>query len=637
MSRDRPNQLFLDFETYFSDDYTLRKVTPIEYILDPRFEALGCAFIDHFNQRVWIDGPDLPRHFSTIDWGTTWSISHNTLFDGLILSLRYGIVPKMWGDSMSMVRNWISHLTGRISLEACAKFYGLPPKMETANKFKGMSLAMIKQVPALYAELQEYAIDDAGKSKTIFHNMMRDGFPEGELDIVDMVVRMTTEPKFELDKFVLHEHLAHVKAAKAELLQRARLDSRDNLMRDQAMAAMLLFAGCTPPMKTSPKTGKEGYAFAKTDRAFTALLEHPNPDVQALVAARLGHKSTLEETRTERLISISNITDKMPVPLKYSGAHTHRFSGDWKINLQNLSTNNYQSTTAGKIRKALKAPKDHVVVSIDASQIEARFNATLSGQWDLVEAFRQGRDVYAEFASHIYQMPINKHAHPTQRFVGKQGILSLGYGSSWPVFQNMVRVKGGVVLQDSDATSIVYIYRQTYKKIVENWDYADKVVLPRIAGEENPAAQLMEMEQDQFGVWGPTIVQKNALLLPSGNKLRYRDLHHEYIQETGRYQWTYMRGQLPQHVYGAKLTENDIQALAFVHIMEVAIRVRDMTQGLLMPAHQVHDELLYIVPEHLAVMVRDLVVREMAKPPRWMPLAPLAAEGHIGVTYGDTK
>jgi DNA polymerase I-like protein with 3'-5' exonuclease and polymerase domains len=62
-----------------------------------------------------------------------------------------------------------------------------------------------------------------------------------------------------------------------------------------------------------------------------------------------------------------------------------------------------------------------------------------------------------------------------------------------------------------------------------------------------------------------------------------------------------------------------------------------MTDRLLFPAHQVHDELIYVVPEHLAEKVRDIVVHEMAQPPRWLPNAPLAAEGHIGGTYGDAK
>ena len=76
-----------------------------------------------------------------------------------------------------------------------------------------------------------------------------------------------------------------------------------------------------PPMKTSPTTGKETFAFAKSDEAFKALLEHEDVRVQALVNARLGNKSTLEETRTQRFIDIAK-RGLLPVPVRVlCGAH----------------------------------------------------------------------------------------------------------------------------------------------------------------------------------------------------------------------------------------------------------------------------------------------------------------------------
>ena len=120
----------------------------------------------------------------------------------------------------------------------------------------------------------------------------------------------------------------------------------------------------------------------------------------------------------------------MPVPFKYSGAHTHRFSGDWSINLQNLPRDS-------ELRKALRAPKGKVVVAVDTSQIEARINAMLSGQKDLVDAFREGRDVYCEFATVIYGRQITK-ADKVERFVGKTAVLSLGYGSGAAAFPEHV-------------------------------------------------------------------------------------------------------------------------------------------------------------------------------------------------------
>ena len=205
-------------------------------------------------------------------------------------------------------------------------------------------------------------------------------------------------------------------------------------MSDQQMAGRLLHMGVDPiPTKISKTTGKVAFAFAKTDKAFQALLEHEEPMVQALVAARLGHKTTLEETRTERLMAIGRVTDKMPVPLRCNGAHTHRFSGDWKINLQNLRR-------GGELRRAFRAPKGKAVVAVDASQIEARFNATLSGETVLTDWFRLAGmstpcSLNRSTATRSTKGSIRPNASSARR--GAVARLQL----SWPVFQNMCRIR----------------------------------------------------------------------------------------------------------------------------------------------------------------------------------------------------
>jgi len=615
-------KLFLDFETYYDDEYSLRKMTPAEYVYDPRFEVLGCSFKFPGERPVYVDGPMIPPFLAALDWTQIWAISHNALFDMLVLK-RLGHVAARYGCTLSMARNWLSHMTGSVALASLAKFYGLDAKWSTLIKTKGVNYQMLVRDPVLHAEVKGYALDDLAKCEYIWDHILADGFPEGELDIIDMVVKMAAQPAFVLDRNLVAAHYAEVVAKKQALLDRVGLDNRDNLMRDEALAAMLIFEGVVPPMKKSKTTGKEMFAFAKTDKAFTALADDDNPMVQALVAARLGHKSTLEETRTQRFMKIGEVSPMFPIPLKYSGAHTHRFSGDWSINAQNLGRKS-------KLRHALRAPPGKKVVSIDASQIEARLNAVLSEEWDLVASFRNGDDVYAHFAEKIYGYAVNKKDHPIERFVGKTGILSLGYSSSALVFQNMCRVQseGKVDMAFADAVNIVNLYRDMYPNIKRNWGFAGKIMLPTIAG---------TLSMSNKNMWGPVEVRKNQIILPNGNRLRYRDMAYIMDEETSEFKWIFKRGNRPIYMYGAKLVENVIQALAFVHIMEVARRIFHMTNGLLFPAHQVHDELIYIVDEALAEQVATLVRTEMSKPPSWMPNAPLAAESGIGDSYGDAK
>ena len=121
-------------------------------------------------------------------------------------------------------------------------------------------------------------------------------------------------------------------------------------------------------MEAATTTGKEWLALAKSDEVLKALVEHPDERVQTLVAARLGNKTTLEETRTERLIGIAG-RGKIPVPLSYYAAHTGRWGGSDKINFQNFPS---RGDNAGKLKKAILAPEGHVIIDCNLARIQAR-------------------------------------------------------------------------------------------------------------------------------------------------------------------------------------------------------------------------------------------------------------------------
>lgn len=607
--------IWLDFETYYDNEYSLRKMTPIEYILDPRFEALGCSFYIQSSTatEIWIDGPNLPAFFAGVDWSECRVISHNAMFDMLILAMRYDIHPAAYGCTLSMARNWIRHQIGKCGLEQCAKRY-MMEKGKAIYHTKGVSFAALKADDDLYEQFTEYCCNDTRICRMLWYNFLHEGFPIGELDVIDWTIRMVVQPALEIDLIRVAEHLSAVKAQKQQLLEAAGLEDRSSLMSDELLAGILIELGVDPPpMKVSPSTDEAIWAFAKTDLEFTDLQNHEDPKVQAVVAARLGHRSTIEESRAERFMAISHMTEAMPIPLRYSGAHTHRFSGDWSLNMQNLPN-------GSKLREAIRAPKGCVVVSVDASQIEARLNATLSGEAWLVEAFKEGRDVYSEFATDIYNKPVSKGMD--ERKVGKVGILSLGYGSAWMTFQRMVRNQTGIVLTDDDATRIVTLYRNVNAAIVDHWSEAKEVILM--------------IEQGVEAIWGSLRIEREALVLPNGNRLRYHNLRKEQLNGFKK-QWVYDQGPLTKRLYGAKVVENECQSLAFLHIAEVAMRVKKLTDGMLLPCHQIHDELLYCVPETMGEKVKQLVIQEMSTSPEWLPDAPLAAEGHIGETYGGAK
>jgi len=193
-----------------------------------------------------------------------------------------------------------------------------------------------------------------------------------------------------------------------------------------------------PPLKTSPATGKETYALAKNDEGFITLTEHEDPFIQQLCAVRLGTKSTIEESRIERFIGIgARNKGRIPIPLKYYGAHTGRWAGSDSVNFQNLPSRDKKKKA---LKKAVLAPPKHYVINSDSSQIEARILVWLAGQKDVTEQFRKGDDVYSIFASKIYGKHISKET-PVERFVGKTCILGLGYGTGAKKLQHTLKTQ----------------------------------------------------------------------------------------------------------------------------------------------------------------------------------------------------
>lgn len=633
--------LTLDYESLYSKEFTLTKLSPAEYILDPRMDVIGCGFKWGAEKSYWVWGPDLPAHFAGIDWSDVFALCHNGTFDHTISNYLYGVRPAMLGDTMAMARNWWAYQTpgARVSLAALAKHMNRAEKMSTLSRTIGKGYEAIRADPTLAYEMSVYGPDDCDICYEAFVQMLDEGFPRGQLPVIDRLIRMATEPQFVVNQDKLAEYHGKILAEKAELLAKIGMteDDRGALRSDEALALLLLAHGITPPRKISLVTGKENWAFAKSDEDFTDLLEHEDPMVQAIVAARLGVKTTIEETRTQRYINIGNLNwppwiapQSLPIPLKYSGAHTHRFSGDWKMNAQNLGRDS-------DIKEGIEAPEGRLVVAADARQIEARALAGLARQVaeqrkrpfsDLIQQFAKDEDVYASFASQIFGKTITQIDNPAERQIGKKGILSLGYGAAWPTFQNMVRVdsKGRDNIPDYLAVLTVETYRRAYPEVPDLWNAAADF-LPFMAG----------CKEDDWAQLGPFWIGREVVVLPNGNRINYRGLHQEYSEEKQRWEWWYQFGDRRKKLYGAKLVENWIQAICFMLIIEADQRIAALTKGLLPLAHQVHDELIYVPLAHQAPAVLELAKREISVRPKWMPWLPLAASGGIGRSYAQAK
>lgn len=314
----------IDFETFYDREYSLSRMTTEAYIRDLRFEVVGVAIKVNDQEVDWYSGADPGGFLHAIDYSNKAILCHNTAFDGAILSWKFGIKPKLWLDTLSMARPLHSMTVGG-SLKALATYYRLGDKGDEVLRTMGMRRRDF--TPEQMAAYADYCIQDVNLTYRLFKKMAK-GFPQEELLVIDQTLRMYTEPKFELDPVVLDAHLASIHERKQALFYKLGGEEKAKkfLMSNNKFADLLRAFGVEPPMKTSPTTGKQTYAFAKNDTAFTALLEHPKAAVRTIVEARLGTKSTIEETRTKRFLEIAE-RGPLPVSLVYYGAHTGRFSG----------------------------------------------------------------------------------------------------------------------------------------------------------------------------------------------------------------------------------------------------------------------------------------------------------------------
>ena len=600
----------IDFETYYDKVYSLSKMTTEEYIRHQNFEVIGVSVQVGDEQPEWFSGTKAQtRDFlEGFELDQHIVVAHNAVFDMAILNWHFDIRPKAIVDTLSMARPTHGTEVGG-SLKALSEHYEIGVKGNEVVAALGMHRIDFSAVEL--ARYGEYCKNDTALTIELFKHLAAE-FPQSEMLLIDKTIRMFTEPVLELDVDALNTHLKEVQASKESLLSKM-LITKDQLMSNPQLADVLRSLGVEPPMKTSPATGKETYAFAKSDEGFKELLEHENILVQHIVAARLGVKSTLEETRTKRFLGIAE-RGALPIPLKYYAAHTGRWGGEDKVNLQNLPR-------GAALKKAIMAPEGYVLVDCDSSQIEARVLAWLAEQNDLVDAFDNGEDVYKIMASSIYGKD-QKDITKDERFVGKTTILGCGYGMGADKFKTQLKTLG-VDMELDECKRIIQVYRSTYEWVPLLWKEAGRALEAMMSDQTAP-----------LGRTGALSVEgKKGIRLPNGFYLKYPNLRvwtkdgkSELVYDTKK-----GKAVIPNRIYGGKVVENFCQALARIVIGEQLLAVAKKYRVVL----TVHDAVCALVPEAEKDAGIAFVEMCMRLRPKWAPDLPLNCESGAAIRYGD--
>jgi DNA polymerase len=648
--------IYVDFESFWSTEHTLSRMSPTEYVMHPDTEIISVAIkVGNAPTYVLFGEQKIREHLQSLDWSDAMAIGHNMSgFDAMILAWRMGVNPKMYGCTAAMARPKYSKtsalvngksLTG-VSLKKLAVELKVGAKLDLeATNTKGKHLCDFSEDEL--ADMEEYNKVDTDLCAAIFKKLAP-SFPKQELLQIDMTTRMLVEPKFLLNYSMVDKALEDVKEEKRRsLLELAntlgieqfvaeRLDNgtdieeqvRVELASAAKFSALLERLGVEAPMKQSPTNPEKRVpALAKTDDGFIALQNHDNPVVAAAARARLEVKSTLLETRLQAFLRAADACDgRLPVPLKYCGADTTgRWSGE-QYNMQNLpriDTKNPKPSDA--LRMSLKAPKGHKIVVADLSGIELRVNMFLWKVPYAMELFASSpdkADLYRYFAAHDLYNITEDEVTKNQRQVGKVAHLGLGFGAGGATFQKVAKLMGGIDLTLEEATDVVNKYRDAHGEIVNGWKQF-----------QNNLTNIRQGIEAAIDPWGMCQVEHEAVRLPSGRRIYYPSLVKQ--NENGKHEWWYGNGRSKARIYAGKGVENLVQALARDVIAEHAVRFYKDTG--LRPSLAVHDELVFAVPEKDAQQHLDHLQGIMRQGVSWWPELVTWSEGDIADCYGEAK
>lgn len=596
----------LDFETYYDPKFSLKKMTTMEYVRGERFKVWGVGIKIGDEDTEWYSEDEAEDAIRDIDWEDTALLCQNTPFDGYVLAEHYGIWPAYYLDTAAMARGLYPGQSSSLK-DLAERTFPNDPSMR-----KGEELAQAKGIVDLPPDIEEaiagYCIQDVDLTYAIYQEI-KENYPQTELDLIDLTVRMFCKPRIMIDRPRITDYLQQQKDKAEEILANAGVD-RKVLSSNQQFAAHLESIGIKPPMKTSPTTGERIPAFGKSDKGWHRLMaEHP--ELSHLWAGRMIVKSRIKETRAQRFLDAAGADDYLSVPLRYYAAHTGRFGGTEKLNMQNLPRGD-------ELRKCLMAPPGHLLYVADLSNIEARMLAWFAGQDELVEQFRRGDDIYSNFATKIYGRPINKRDDPTERFVGKTAILGLGYGMGAAKFK--LTLESGAMgpamqIAETEAMNVVNTYRTSYERIPMLWSRLQELLVksthPATRGE----------------TYRCITVGDKSLHLPNGMSLRYEDLT---INRDGSLNYKFRKAR--ETTWGGRIAENVIQALARIVITDAMLRL-DKNYSDMDVVLTVHDEVIVVAPEDNPDARMDTIIKELCVPPQWASSLPLDAEGGYDKVY----
>lgn len=622
----------LDFETFYDtkDKYSLRSMTYEEYIFDPRFKVQGVAIKIDRQPTYWVKACDVKSHLEALFYPDNphHMLNHNGLFDAAILSWYYGLRPAFYYDTIGMyrgLRDWKP-----AGLDDIAK--------DMLGRRKGEDLKLTDGIRDLPDDIEQklgaYALNDVDLTFDCFAEMIK-YYPPSELYMIHWAIRSFAEPKFKLDRELTQKTLER------------SIEKQTREIKDSGIPVSVLrnpqkfvdrvkelygieIKKVKAPTRKNPDNKK--YPLAKDALQFLKL-RAKYPELDHVWKGRLAAASNQEKTRAQRFLNHEQPDGTIAVALKVYGAHTLRFSGTNKVNMQNLGRKS-------PLRNCLRAPDGYKVIAPDFSNIEGRVSAWFCGDLDKCLGYETGVDFYNKLASSVFGYPVDRKAvdengekmFAKEGAIGKTGELGLQYGMGADKFWATC-AKGPM------GEAPIHLEAGLAQRTVDTWRFQNAMIVSMWRRLDNALENMANPNMTPYMI-GPIRIEYQRIRLPNGMYLNYPKLawrKSDFKNEDGsdRYGYSYWTGQWMQDTWGGTMLENVIQALSRIIMSDSLERVdkwlvqNDFGWMVL----TVHDENVGIVRESVAEQCLEYALNDMRIRPTWAPELPLDAEGSIQDYY----
>lgn len=394
------------------------------------------------------------------DSSKTW-IGHNIKYDMLILKW-YGF--ELAGDVFdSMLAHFVIEPDGKNGMDALSeKYLGYEPvHIEELIGKKGKGQGNMRDVEP--EKIKDYAAEDADitlQLKNIFLPKLKEKEVEKVFYEVDNpLVKVLTAMEFEgikVDEGFLNNYSKELEkeARAAEEAVYKQAGVRFNLASPKQLGEVLFDKMQIDPKAKKTKTGQ--YA---TGEDVLLKLATKNKIVDDILAFREFTK--LKSTYVDALpLMINKKTGRVHTSYAQAVAVTGRLSSN-NPNLQNIPV---RTERGREIRKAfIPRDKEHVLVSADYSQIELRIVAAISGDANMCDAFRSGKDIHTATAARVFNVA-EKEVTKEMRYKAKSVNFGIIYG------QGAFGLAENLGIGRTEAKDIIDNYKKQFPNIQKYMD-----------------------------------------------------------------------------------------------------------------------------------------------------------------------